>query len=576
MRIYPATRLRQILHRIDRRGYKAYKDIAGSYDFHDFILHIDHVQADPFAPPSKVSIVIPLTHTGIPSSLYSNKPRAIALRDYIARTFRKSLTRYTKGLRGSGNSGVFAIDAGGQEILDRSCVQIVGDKLEVRFVMGLPARGRTILARIAEDMFFNELPKVIEHSCLYKNLPTDELHEFVTLYEDASYIRDKLPELGLVAFIGNGAILPRRSGVSELPMSPDRAVVFKAPHSLELELDTPNHGKLRGMGIPKGVTLIVGGGYHGKSTLLRAIERGIYNHVPGDGREWVITIEDTVKIRAEDGRAIHCVDISGFIHNLPTGSDTTCFSTDNASGSTSQAANIIEALELGAKLLLVDEDTSATNFMIRDARMQRLVHKSKEPITPFIDRVRELYDKLGVSTILVMGGSGDYFDVADTVIMMDSYLPKDVTHTAKQIAQMIDAGRNREEAPPLNPIRQRIPLREGIDPRKGNKLRMEAKGKHQIVFGRQTIDLSCVEQLVDTSQTRTIAYAIYYAAKTYVDGKRTISEIMHKVEHDLKTKGFDILAPGPHIKPHNLAYVRRFEIAAALNRLRSLKVKCKM
>ena len=165
---------------------------------------------------------------------------------------------------------------------------------------------------------------------------------------------------------------------------------FVSPSSMEVTLNLPNHGPLKGMGIPKGITLIVGGGYHGKSTLLEALELGVYNHIAGDGREYVITESDAVKIRAEDGRSIKSADISLFINDLPNGKDTCCFYTEDASGSTSQAANVMEAIETGSRLLLIDEDTSATNFMIRDELMQRVVKRSQEPITPFIERVQWL------------------------------------------------------------------------------------------------------------------------------------------------------------------------------------------
>ena len=197
----------------------------------------------------------------------------------------------------------------------------------------------------------------------------------------------------------------------------------------------PNNGEITGMGIRKGVTLIVGGGYHGKSTLLNALEYGIYNHIPDDGREFVVTNADAVKIRAEDGRSIQSLNIDPFISNLPFDQDTTEFSTANASGSTSQAANILEALEVGASTLLLDEDTLATNFMIRDIRMKTLIAKEKEPITPFVEHVRSLYEEKGISTVIVMGGSGDYFSLADVVIGMIEYSPHDLTSQAHQIVK---------------------------------------------------------------------------------------------------------------------------------------------
>eukprot|EP00438_Fugacium_kawagutii_P004327 Skav220059 [mRNA] locus=scaffold1709:61262:63212:- [translate_table: standard] len=209
---------------------------------------------------------------------------------------------------------------------------------------------------------------------------------------------------------------------------------------MEVSITLPHAGTVTGMGITRGVSVIVGGGFHGKSTLLHALQLGIYNKVPGDGREHVVCEPSAVKIRAEDGRSVKCTDISPFINNLPFGKlavmgtmalwkATTEFSTGDASGSTSQAANIIEALEVGAMSLLVDEaprrqtdDTCATNFMIRDEKMKALVAPDKEPITAFVRKVRPLFEELGVSTILVVGGSGDFFTVADAVIMMDEWL----------------------------------------------------------------------------------------------------------------------------------------------------------
>jgi predicted ABC-class ATPase len=324
------------------------------------------------------------------------------------------------------------------------------------------------------------------------------------------------------------------------------------------------------MGIPAGVTLIVGGGYHGKSTLLRAVERGVYNHIPGDGREWVITIPEAVKIRAEDGRRIEKVDISPFIQNLPFGIDTTSFSTEEASGSTSQAANIIEALEMGARLLLIDEDTSATNFMVRDVRMQQLVHKEKEPITPFLDKVRQLYEELGVSSLLVVGGSGDYLDVADTVIMMDEYRPREVTAQAKEICRQYPTMRRPEGGGSFGTIRNRVPLPESFQPLRGGKTKVEAKGLHTIVFGRENILLQHVEQLVDPSQTRAIAAAILYVARKYA-GKLTLREAIEQVIRDIDRHGLDILSLRPY-PAGDYARFRPLELAAAINRLRTLKV----
>ncbi|NLC51895.1 MAG: ABC-ATPase domain-containing protein, partial [Firmicutes bacterium] len=445
--------------------------------------------------------------------------------------------------------------------------------MEARFSVGLPARGRTVLGRQAIEMLCVELPKVAERSLFYNTLDKKQLRRHIEVSEDQDYLRGQLSRHRLVAFIGNGAVLPRRSGVSDRPLSGEKAVPFKAPVTLEVEFTLPNAGKVRGMGIPEGVTLIVGGGYHGKSTLLRAVERGVYNHLPGDGREYVVTLADAVKIRAEDGRRVAAVDISPFINNLPFKQDTTAFSTEEASGSTSQAANIMEYLEAGAKLLLLDEDTSATNFMIRDMRMQALVAKDKEPITPFIDRVRQLYTTHGVSTIIVIGGSGDYFDIADTVIVMDEYRSYDVTQKAKKIASTLKTRRRNEAGAAFRELPQKRPLRQGLEAIKGKKVKISIKDQYNIQYGRTSINLSFVEQLVDVSQTRAIGLMLHYPASRYFDGIRTIKEAVELLYADLQKEGLDIFSPFKGQHPGDYALARPYELIAALNRFRTLQIR---
>jgi len=565
--------LKTKLYSINGKGYKAYNELLGAYDFGKYHLFIDHVQGDPFAAPSKVRVRVEQRVAGFPRTFFQIRSRQIALNDYLARCFALAVDRFSSGVRGTGKSGLIAIDFGKQEILERSAVVINEDYVEARFVCGLPARGRTIVGRAAEKMFFQEIPAIVENSLFYIAINRKELNEYVTLMEDQEYIRDSLAKRSLVAFIANGSILPRRSGISDQPLTGANVIPFQCPPDLEVSFNVPNHGTIKGMGIPQGVTLIVGGGYHGKSTLLRAVERGIYNHIPGDGREWVITTRDAVKIRAEDGRRVEKVDISPFINNLPFDQDTRRFCTENASGSTSQAANIIEALEVGCKLLLIDEDTSATNFMIRDVRMQALVSKEKEPITPFLDKVRLLWKDFGVSSIIVVGGSGDYLDVADHVIMMDEYRPRNVTAQARTITQKYQLRRIPEGGDEFGEIRPRVPLSQSFDPQRGRKVKVGAKGLDTVQFGHYRIELDHVEQLVDVSQTRAIADIIFYAWKRYFDGHRTLAEVIDSVERDLDKYGLDIIAPFKDEKVGDYARPRGYEIAAAINRLRSLEVK---
>jgi predicted ABC-class ATPase len=541
-------------------------------------------------------VIIPGREAGLPAWAYNNPARRLGLENFLAKSLKEAARRATRRL-GTGKSGLIEARGPGQEILWRSAVQVLADgTVEARFFVGLPAAGRRILAEAALRLLTEALPRVVEEALIYENLDQSRLRAFVETTEDAEFLREKLSSLGLVAFVADGSILPRASGVDPRPAR--EAVPFESPPELAMEIVLPNRGLVRGMGIPKGVTLIVGGGFHGKSTLLRALEQGVYHHVPGDGRELVVSLYETVKIRAEDGRSVVGVDISPFINNLPfgrntkifparsikgmtlgltgtgrgacprdawcLGRDTKTFTTPCASGSTSQAANIMEALEVGAKVLLLDEDTSATNFMIRDARMQALIAKEKEPITPFLDRVRELYERLGVSTVLVVGGCGDYLEVADTVIAMDHYRPKDVTRKARLVVEEFPTRRRREDPGAfILPGGRRVKAG-SLNPRKGAKEVAKAKGKNYILFGRETIDLSAMEQLVDEDQTRAIAYALLALSK---GGDFDLSEGVRRLEEQIRTKG--VLSVAPESRG-DLAAFRRFELAAALNRLRSL------
>jgi len=597
-----AEDLRSELARIDGRGYKAYKDIKGTYRFDSFTLTVDHVQGDPFAAPSRVRVRMPQEVAGFPEDTFkgSGRSREIALRDFLSRRFCAACRRISRGpgggdgggdqgfggrgggrgpgggggrdrgSRGSGKSGLIAMERPGQEILERTSVLVRPEEVEARFVMGLPAFGRRVAGRQAQEMFFRELPEIVAAALVYSSLPSVELYAHLETAEDADFIRARLAPMGLVAFVADGAILPRSSGVDPRPLTHGKVVPFRSPESLRVELDLPNSGRVTGMGIPEGVTLIVGGGYHGKSTLLKALELGVYNHVPGDGRERVVTRELAVKIRAEDGRRIEAVDISPFISNLPFGRDTTAFRSEDASGSTSQAANIVEALEAGTSCLLIDEDTSATNFMIRDHRMQQLVSKDREPITPFIDKVGQLRRELGVSTVLVIGGSGDYFDAADRVICMVEYEPRDVTAEARRIAEDHRAERAGEGGWSFGSLTDRIPLSGSFDPSRGRReVKISPKGLHSIAFGRHSIDLGAVEQLVDSSQTGTIGDAIHHATR-FMDGKRTLRQILDGIAAEIAERGLDVIGDRP---TGDYAAFRKIELAAAINRLRTLKVR---
>lgn len=556
--------LKRELEKIDGRGYKTYKTLEGQYSFEDYILSIDYVQGDPFASPSRIRVIVN-NNNNFPKNLFDEKYKKITICDFLTRLFSKNIYKYGEKVFGSGKSGLIEISKCSQQVIERTSIIINNEKIEARFYVGFPARGRSVLSKELEKILFNIIPNIVKNTLIYNNINIKALNDKLKLLEDQEFIRKQLKDKKLIAFIANNSILPRESGISQKPLKDGKK--FISPKELEVEFNTPNRGLIKGMGIPEGITLIVGGGYHGKSTLLKALELGVYNHIEGDGREFVITDNTALKVRAEDGRAITKTDISLFINNLPNGKDTKKFYTENASGSTSQAANIIEGIESGTKLFLIDEDTSATNFMIRDSVMQQLVSKDKEPITPFIDVARSLYKQKGISTILVAGSSGDFFDIADLVIQMDNYEPYEVTKKAKALSRGIT---NVNENLRVDIDFNRVILKGTIESsQKGVKVK--TLGKDGISINKENIDLRAVEQIIDNEQLNTIGAIMKYAENKLMGKNLTLAQIADNITEELKNNliGIENIKGGYG----SFAIVRKQEIMCAYNRYRKIKIR---
>ena len=595
----PRSNLASTLHSLDGRSYGNYKQIQGRYEFGPVTVFVDRVQVDPFASPSKVRVRINRAEAGFPTDITTERTDRIAASDFLFRVGNSFLRRNDRH--------AIILGRPGQEVLERTNVIIDDEGFEARLLVNLPARGRKILGRQAADILTRDVPELAQAMFVHSNLSHDgsgdhshdgsgrgsgdELRDHVQLHRDQLELQNHLGEEGLLAFIGNGSILPRRAGDSDLPMD-STAVAFASPASLEHTVTLSSGRSLTGMAIPRGVTVIVGGGYHGKSTILRALERGVYPHVAGDGREWVITEPSATSIRAEDGRAVTGDDISPFINNLPSGTDTRLFTTTNASGSTSQAANLVEAVEVGARSLLIDEDTSATNFMIRDDRMRALIPADREPITPFVDRIRPLFTRRGVSTVLVAGGSSAFFEVADHVIALDAYVPQEVTAKAHELVGVDSADLESSSEPARAEVGDAADVSGASNPAAGdspvfatpaprfptaNALRpssktksAKAKGLGQVQFGKAFIDLAAVSQLVDPQQTTGIAESLEYMAEIF-DGQTSLTAALAELEEMLDTQGVDGLT-GNRDHPGHVARPRAHEIAAALNRFRGLRL----
>jgi predicted ABC-class ATPase len=554
------------LARLDRRPYGHYKDLRGrSYATGPHALRFEHVQGDPFAAPSRIRLDVPAGAARLPAWALGSEDARRACADFLQRAVAAALSG-ARARSGSGRSGLLEIAPVGQEVLERTGCRVDAEGgVRLRLSAGLPAAGRRILGHEAALLLAERLPQRLD--TVFEQLDAKALERHVQVVEDQVALRAELREAGLVAFLAEASLLPRRSGADDRPMRD--AVPLEVPESLACELTAPHAGRLRGLGIPRGVTLIVGGGYHGKSTLLAVLALGVYDHLPDDGRERSVSAADAVTIRAEDGRSVRGVDLRPFIADLPLGRPTDRFDSDDASGSTSQAAAIVEALEAGAGALLVDEDTAATNFMIRDARMRSLIPAEQEPITPYLDRVRQLWGERGVSSVLVVGGAGDYLDVADTVIQMDAYRPRDVTARAREVAGELPLGPAAPRAPGIWPAAApRIPDPAGLDPRRGRRAeRVRSVRTRAIEFGSEEIDVSLLFQLVDPAQARAIGDGLLELARGLCDGRRSLPELLDALEERIEKDGLEAIAAsgfGDRARP------RRFELAAALNRLRSL------
>ena len=558
--------LKKELIKIDHKSYGMYKTLGDSYSYGNYILHIDHVQGDPFASPSRLRFEVKKETHGFPEEYYEEKHRRLALEDQVLRRFLRQLRQLDKGSMGSGKSGRITTCPANQTVQERIAVVFSKDRMELRFEMGFPARGRTIMAKEMQKLVFDILPELAESCLFYRKWDTKSksfLEKAVFLADDQKELRRQLKERGLTGFVANGAILPRESGISDRPMRD--AVPFISPESLQIEIELPHKGKMIGMGIPEGITVIVGGGYHGKSTLLKALEQGVYNHIAGDGREYVVADATGMKIRAEDGRSILHTDISLFINHLPAGQDTVDFSSENASGSTSQAANLIEAMEAGAELLLLDEDTSATNFMIRDKVMAKLVSDEKEPITTLLRHIRGIYKTMGISFIIVVGSSGDYLSVADLVLQLDHYKVKDVTKEAKEICEQCQiAGKKKKKEVCMPEFSRKL------KPVKHARRKLKSMGTDTVLIDRESIDVRYLEQLSESGQTTALAYMMGWILD-HVTKEEDIQEFIENMYKLIERKGMAAVIPANYSAGHPVL-PRKQELYACLNRYRSAKI----
>lgn len=565
----PWERLRDKILTLEGKPYQAYQALEGEYRFDRFVLHLDRVIVEPPGVASPLRVRVDQAEARYPASQWASRAGKIALEDFIARRW---LDAVRKVARARGGRPAFLIDTGGQEILERTASRIAGDYVEIRCGVFLPSEGRKIAAKTTQTVFFEDLPQLVDAALLYGSQHPDAVQRHVEVAEDADAMRLQLPARGLVAFLADGAVLPRESG-SDRPLL-SRLVPLQAPPELAVTLDLPHRAAVAGMGIPRGVTVVIGPPFSGRSTLVRAIASSVYAHLPGDGREFCAAVPDAVLVRAEEGRRVEGVDLSAFLTALPGGEDASRCRTEHAGDIVSQATGIVEALEAGCSLLLVDEDASAPGLLSHDPLWRKLAPDARNPVTPLAEVVRPLYEEHGVSTIVVTSRSTDFVPVADTVIAMNGFRPRVVTADARQAAAA-PPGARAEGKGRFGGVHHRVPLQDSLSPLRGRKFRGEPHGGapgRSVMVGRDTVDLNRVEQLVDPAQARAIAAALIFAAERgLADGMRTLREILGLIEMEVAQHGLEVLAPDG--VPGDLALPRRQELAAALNRLRTLRVK---
>ncbi|MHB9028289.1 MAG: P-loop domain-containing protein [Candidatus Latescibacterota bacterium] len=563
--VQDAETLRKLLHSLEGRHLGGYNELSGEYDYGDFILAVDYIPEDPARQPARLRVRMSMETARFPKDVFNNRGREIGARDFLARTFVTASSRFMNSAFPHKEVRMY-IDRPGPEILETSAVVTGNGEIEIRFAVDLPVRRERIMGESAVEFFLGVLPKVIRGTLLFRNIDGDGLADWIEANEDADAAREMLAGLGLVAFIADGSVLTGAKS-RELRLNSLPPVAFRAPEELAVTLDLPNSGKTRGMGIPKGITLFLGAGGQGKSTLLKALELGVYNHIPGDGRELAVTAGDAVGIRAEEGRRIENVDISPFFASSPR-VDTLHYSARSASFSFSQAANFMEALEIGASLFLIDEDTSAAELLDRDVRVQMLIPREKETVTTFVDILPDIRDRLEISTVII-ADSGDYLDIADTVITMEGFQPLVVTNRAKQIAGECPTGRMARLAVPPVPA-QRAPLSHSLEPEKpGPQERIRTAGRAYIQYGGEYIDCSRVTQLVSASQGRSISRGIALVHR-FMDSSKSLREAVDQVMGRVKNVGLDTLSGR---LMGDLSAFRAYELAAAVNRMKKVKIK---
>jgi predicted ABC-class ATPase len=563
-----------LLAEIDGQPFSEYEKLLGDFDFARFVVKFPRLDVSAGADDPVFTVRVPQSIAELPGHLFDSPIRRTALEDLLTRNLAGQAAKIARfNESGLARRNVLVAEPG-QKILPRTSVIVTKEYVEACLRIALPYKvfrtegaedPRLVDAEMARKVFFEDLPEIISSGLLCCNLNLSETEHFVDTMEDADRVRQTLPTLGMVSFVGEGSLLARQWQSDEPDF--EKIALFEVDEDAQTEVEVPNAGSLKGLGVPAGLTVVVGDLANGRKDFMDAVAAGVYNHVPGDGREHVVTVSDAVQVAVDYGRSIQEVNLTPFCTEAD-GCDPSSYSTSSADAFLSQAAATIEALEVGARVLVVDEHSSAPAFLTTDARVSQLLGET--PRASLAQRARQMVDELGVS--IVVGGENlvaEYIPVADTVLKVEDYQVTDITDKAKALNLEVPP-----EAPAVNLesmlARSRWIMPSSIDASVGRLDQViDAIDEATIQFGRSTIELDGVQQVADDSQLLTIGLLLYYAKLRYMQEGYPLREMLDMIDRDLSSEGLGTISRDPR---GDLARPRRYELAAALNRLRTFRV----
>ena len=570
--------LYQKIRTLNGKNYGLYKSLADKpWDFGDFVLEFLHVQGDPYAPASRVVIKANLSMLGYAGEWGGSFERRLALSDFLHR----KLSHLVQEKYPDKDAAVI-FDVAGPEMLVRNSLWIDNGELRACLQVKLPGEGRKIQAELAAEILTMVLPDLVSAGLYYDRSDEGALQEHYRVLAERKEILSQLDAQGLCAYVPNGAVLPRASGLSEMPL--EKAIPFVAPEEMAVTLNVCGH-EIRGMGIPKGISVITGGAFHGKSTLLQALTRSVYPHIPGDGREGIVIDETALRIGVEDGRSVRGTDLSMFVRDLPGGVSTKNFNTLSASGSTSEAANLLEAMEAGSRTFLIDEDSSAVNFLIRDVRVRKLLGDDREPLIPLTDRIKELA-AAGFSFILVAGACGDYLDLADNIIVMANYKAECAKFTPAPSMSSWRGEAPTESTEPAEVTHPRSfvtymqPLQKSVRPTSAveRQVKVKLSGNTLLQIGFLVSDTSRLNTLVDKQQRFGAGFILLNLLQNAASNNdavpsngtmaQSVAGVAQKLCENIKNVGFRNLPQG---MSREMSLPRPVDIACVAFRLREGK-----